>query len=81
MILSIWKTYKVRETLEFFKSKYIELPNWYTNAKNIITGKITEKSGGSGGNFGLIYDTDQWKLEEFDTKENAYSLCEFIGNE
>ena len=45
-----------------------------------ISGKITEKSGGRGGSFGLTYDTDQWKLEEFSTKENAYSLCEFIGN-
>ena len=42
-------------------------------------GEISEKSGGSGGSFGLTYDTDQWKLEEFTTKENAYSLCEFTG--
>ena len=44
-----------------------------------MIGEISEKSGGSGGSFGFIYDSDQWKLEEFTTKENAYSLCEFIG--
>ena len=41
---------------------------------------MAEKSGGSGGNFGFVYDTDQWKILEFDTKDNAYALCEFIGN-
>ena len=45
-----------------------------------FTDKVAEKSGGSGGNFGFEYDTDQWKILEFDTKENAYALCEFIGN-
>ena len=40
---------------------------------------MTEISGGSGGNFGFTYDTGQWKIEKFETKENAYSLCQFIG--
>ena len=36
-------------------------------------------SGGAGGSFGFIYETNQWKLIEFETMENAYALCEFIG--
>ena len=35
---------------------------------------------GTGGSFGFVYDTNQWKIQEFETMENAYALCEFIGN-
>ena len=35
---------------------------------------------GTGGSFGFVYDTNQWKIQEFETIENAYALCEFIGN-
>ena len=35
---------------------------------------------GTGGSFGFVYDTNLWKIQEFETMENAYALCEFIGN-
>ena len=35
---------------------------------------------GNGGSFGFVYDSNQWKIQEFETMENAYALCEFIGN-
>ena len=41
---------------------------------------MEEQSGGSGDSFGFVYDTDKWKIKEFQTMENAYALCEFIGN-
>ena len=41
---------------------------------------MEEQSGGSGDSFGFVYDTDKWKIKEFQTVENAYALCEFIGN-
>ena len=41
---------------------------------------MEEQSGGSGDSFGFVYDIDKWKIKEFQTMENAYALCEFIGN-
>ena len=40
---------------------------------------MTEKSGGSGGSLGLIYEAGQWKTLAFQEMENAFALCEFIG--
>lgn len=39
------------------------------------------KSGGSGGSFGLTYDTDKWKQLEFSSQANSFSLCEFIDRD
>ena len=58
---------------------YRKIKLMFSHSYFLWIGEISEKSGGSGGSFGLVYDSDQWKLEEFATKENAYSLCEFIG--
>ena len=58
---------------------YRKMKLMFSHSYFLWIGEISEKSGGSGGSFGLTYDSDQWKLEEFATKENAYSLCEFIG--
>ena len=58
---------------------YTKMKLLFSHSYFLWIGEISEKSGGSGGSFGFTYDSDQWKLEEFATKENAYSLCEFIG--
>ena len=44
----------------------------------IFLGGMTIDSTSTGGFFGFSY-SGTWKLAKFDSKENAYSLCSFMG--
>lgn len=39
------------------------------------------KSGGSGGAFGLTYDTDKWKLFEYSSQADSFSLCQYFDTD
>ena len=51
----------------------------YIHDTYISPGNMNLASGGNGGYFGLIYDTDEWKIKEFSSEKNAFSLCEYTG--
>ena len=67
--------------LNFDKILYIKQGEWYYKIVFFLPTDVVAPgtADSSGDYYALHHDSGAWTIKEYGTKENAYSLCQFIS--